>query len=529
MEELLFRLDFHPIRRLATIDWLEFQNMSNLCRLLWPLLLPVLVYGSALFISFAHHDQYRYFRVSTQDKVNCAENSQYVGLLYDLGRPITAFLDCLQFKTVNRIQDLTWHRILTLFLILGLAYLLFIIFERRLRLSREASGLLATSICLLPGMLNFFVMTNQASAFALILGAWAYVTFDLRPRGLVVSFLFFSLALFTYPPSAFLMLALAFADFLFSKGDLRTPFKRLIGSLAVALLAGVLFYATVKFVLHPIGNYDERHPMGEGFGGGTYAFNLATDIVGRLQFFGRGLNAALNFWNIYLSSFVSLAVAGWMFFLISRSFTKENFKAKLPVALVGFCTAFAPLLFANISEILFRTLISLSIYALLVLVWLFNENFKIKPFAGWALAIFIACLSGFHLIMTARNSALEFGYIKSQIEERELLRKQILLIKNVGRGQAKVGINGLPSVTDEFNVNTTVFHQEENTFILRAALVEAGAGPTTRVFMCTGTDDCAKAEAAMRTRPNVYIMDKGPDFSGYAEPFPVIDLEQFSR
>ncbi|MGE4132427.1 MAG: hypothetical protein AB7F86_12365 [Bdellovibrionales bacterium] len=498
----------------------------------WYFWILVCAYAPAFVYSFAHHDQYRYFRVPASEKTSCAEDSQFYGLLFDLGRPVSALLECVQFKLVNTLSDLTWCRLVMLGLILTLAFLLSRIFHHRWGFGRETAGLLAVSICVLPGMLNFFVMASETAVVALILGTLSFSIYDQRWKNQAIAFLLFLIGLFTYPAAAFVLIGLAFADCLFTNGPRREALRRLISINLLAVVGSILFFSAVKFVLHPYSDYDLRHPKGEGWGGATYAFSLSTDLLGRLGFFVRAMGAVFNFWNLYTSVVVSSILFAFLLFLVVRRFfikSNQDMKWKVAVALIGFFATFAPVLFAGIQELLFRTLTSISAYALLVLVWLYRENFSVWPSMMRITVAAVVILSSFNLFMTAQNSSLELGFLRSQIQERGLLNQKVLLIKNLDRSQATKGFNGLPSVSDEFNVNSTLYYDFENTWILRAALIEAGAPTSTHVVSCAGADDCVKAEAALRSMPNVYVISRGADFTGYPTLFPVIDLAPFSN
>lgn len=489
----------------------------------WPLMLLALAYAPALLYSHAHHDQYRYFRISPAEKTSCEENTQHIGLAFDLGRPVTAALDCLQFKTAHTLSDLTWHRALTLLLILAFAYVLSLVFQRRWNFSAESSGLLAAVICVIPGLLNQFIMTNHAVFVAHILVTWAFLIFDLRPKILALTFLLFTVAVFTYQPAAFLLVALAFADFLIQRSS-RLEWRRLIAINLIALVSSIIYFAVIKLVFHPYVNYSTRYAEGQGWGGSTYAFNFSSDLWGRLSYFGRAMNAVLNFWNIYPSLVITVSVLALVVFLSVR---RPTFK--LGVAFVGLLASFAPLLAANISVILYRSLFVVSAYSLLVLIWLIKENFKVRAVIARTIAIAALGISSFNVTMTARNSKLEIDFLKNQILDRRLLDSKIILFKNVYHGHAVRGINGLPSVGDEFNVNSTSFYEDEVLWIMRAAFLEAGAGQSVRVASCANSEDCTKAELALRHVPNVYVIARSDDFSGYPLQYPVIDMSPHSR
>jgi hypothetical protein len=180
-------------------------------------------------------------------------------------------------------------------------------------------------------------------------------------------------------------------------------------------------------------------------------------------------------------------------------------------------------------EVLFRTMVGMTTSLILFFYWLLTMNFRISKRAYIVFGTTITIVSGFNLGMAAWNSHIEFKHLVEQIKSRGLLNNHILFMKNVERPDSTLGMNGLPTVSDEFNINTTTYNREENTFIMRAALVEAGGDPRIHVYLCVAPDDCARAEQIIQTMPFVYVVVKQNDTTGFPAHYPIIDMEQFSR
>ena len=66
-----------------------------------------------VLMEFAHHDQYLYFTINSHQKT-CDQDTQFKGLFFDLGRPFGALFECLIFKNVHYLGDLTFWRLICL-------------------------------------------------------------------------------------------------------------------------------------------------------------------------------------------------------------------------------------------------------------------------------------------------------------------------------------------------------------------------------------------------------------------------------
>lgn len=479
---------------------------------------------TVLTVPFAQHDQYRYFRLPAELKTTCEYDTQFTGLFYDLGRPLAALVECAIFKNAHELSDLTWARTLAIALALLLFSLLYAVFKRDFFWSREKAAAAAALICLVPGVLNLVVMSNLPGLLGLSLAALAYFLLAFGWKWMPMGIVAMLLALFSYPPSAFIFLSLSLACALTVGRDRREVFSIIFRRFSFCATAVAIFWLAVKLILHPQVNYSQGP-------GGPYSFALTNDFIGRTFYFEDISLRVLNLWNIYESTAVAMGVSLLFVALVIWTFLRQAgnrrlLLEKVGIALLGCFLVPAPILLSSMPEVLSRTLVAYSAFLILLLFWLFNTPPR------WMLAtvVAVAALNGsFNLWMNARNSQLEFSFLTEQIKSRGLINSRVILVRNVERDSAGKSFVGLPPVGDEFNVNSTVYSAEELTFILRLPMVAAGAPANVRLLPCPNPSMCKKALEEVRGYPEIVLLARVNEPAQWPADWPLIDLTPFTR
>lgn len=494
----------------------------------------------AILTEFAHHDQYRYFRVNREDKKSCTEDTQFNGLRFDLGRPVTAYIECLVYRTTDTPADLRYFRAVASLLV---ACSMLVLSSWWLKAVPERGALwffLPAAVVTLPGIQNLVLMANipvlaavlsSLSAYRLMEGGdgWARIVF---------AWLLVEAALFSYPMGAYAFFIPA-SMFVFL-GIHRKPggiWRRLARDIAFAGTASVAFYAVVRLAIHPMVAY--RAAPAD-----NYAFEAAFGIESRWRFWLEISRFASNLWNVYVGGRTGTAVLGAIGAAVILRAAAASREAR-PVVLsqivcipIFAALTTAPLMVSQMSEPLFRILIPYSALVCILLLWAFYPvivrameaaaHMRTNP-AGGALAAAAACLGvlfAFNVYQSACNSHDELQHLRSQLGPVQK-SPSIVRILNVDRPQATRGMNGLRSMTDEFNVNTTVYSAEEIAWVVRTALRAQPPPANPRVTACADLQACRAAAAAS---PEDYFVMKAGDSADEAEEENVftIDMRPFT-
>ena len=119
---------------------------------------PVYIFLLLLQIPFlsnpvVHHDNTRYFFGSFSELTksslslsSCGYDTQFIWLMR-IGRPLTAILECANYKYIKTLQNLIQLKFFTFFLLLVVAALLFTYF-RSIHFSRFLSALASLLFCI---------------------------------------------------------------------------------------------------------------------------------------------------------------------------------------------------------------------------------------------------------------------------------------------------------------------------------------------------------------------------------------------
>ncbi|HEV8631460.1 MAG TPA: glucosyltransferase domain-containing protein [Thermoanaerobaculia bacterium] len=478
------------------------------------------VYGSALHIPYAHHDQLRYF--GEVAKGSCRNDPQH-GHLLTVGRPVAAYLECLVFRHAERLEDLFVYRWLTV----GLLAVALVVFARALAaggFEPRESLLLAAALATLPGVENAVYMTNLANALAILLAALAALCFQaahppvvagerrLSRRWIAATLVTLALALCTYQPFAFLF----FLPLIGRIPRLAKPGGER-ASLHVRASVALLAVTSAVYVL-----WIRFFPLAKARVPQAYRFDVAApDLAEKLaRLFTEVIPRTFTFWAVTAPAWVGWVVAAALAaaLLVAPPFgacrgagdTLRARLARLAVAAVLVLSGLTIWLVSAFSEVLERLLLSSMAAALLFahlvlrdLLACFAPSRIWRSRLGlWAAgllaavgALQISCLHD----RNVWNAAMEAKFVEAQLAYRlRPATRRVHLIRPLESGY---GYDGYPTVGDEFNRNSADYpwHHAE---LVRVGLLRLMPRDRIQVLRC----DLPQAACLALERPGVLVV-----------------------
>jgi len=463
-----------------------------------------LVYSPMLTIPYAHHDQYRHFvdTVGNPDaKCSCRNDPEYDWLCV-IGRPLAAALECVIFRSVRSVRDFFPFRFVCIaVLALSCTILVFLLTRPPIEMDVRIALCVALPIFLLPGV-QYAVfmanMSNSVSAFLPLLSSLLLIESGrlsrsdrtLSPLSLafvLISFGSLLLGMFAYVSWSFLFFVPTLAFWLFDNTAPPTR-KRLLLLRDIAFfgLAAGLYYATVKIFLYPKDAIAGQIP--EGY---RVAVSLSGILPKSLSLLTEELVKVLNLWNVYPTKSVAFGVSFLvlMGFLLDGIFRPGPLWRKIERGFVALLLLVASNGIYLVSEAFFLHRIFF-VFSAMVSVLFF-----------WAVTMVVGCVSGkdersrtcsrfvvalvlasclFQAASTIQlnvmNSFLELELVKSALVlgwKGTWPTTVFLVVPRFG----KTGFNGMPQVTDEFNVPTCV-HRQHIVPMVRVAIEELVARQT---------------------------------------------------
>lgn len=318
------------------------------------------------------------------------------------------------------------------------------IFFHILRRNFSSLEALLLSVCIftLPGIggtINWVVVSG--GIFAMPFSLLAYIILiDCKSLGkktrIYLSIISLQLSLFTYVAAAPMFVIPSILKILFSKEDRKTTIKEVILVIQIFLISISAYFLITKFLLTPFlkskGIYIE--PFNP-----SHNFSIDINLQDKILFFYEEIFTISNLWNIYPSKIWSIAtfliIASGLYYCCHENYIKLSSLKKDKLLLLK---GVAPILFllaittvtymapANPMSIYRIYLPSMAGYFFIIywsikLIWrnsFFKESFK--DYHQYLAIIFIVpalFFAQFNSITTARNSDLEYNYIKAKIGE----------------------------------------------------------------------------------------------------------------
>jgi hypothetical protein len=496
----------------------------------------ILVYGPALYIPYAHHDQLRYFWHPADP--GCDSDVQHERLLA-LGRPVAAYLECLAFRDSESLEDLFFYR----WMALGLLSLGLVLLARALEdagLSRIDAGLLAAALMTLPGVENAIYMANVANALAILLAVMAALLFRraqeptapgsprYSPAWLSAAALTLLAALCTYQPLAFFFLVPLMARLQRAATPL-APVARsgMVGGLAVLAATSAVYVAAVK--VFPF----SRVWVPESYRFETPALELADKLA---LFWTQVVPRVFSFWNVSAAPFFGWTILATLVALVLM--TARTAGVGLRAALAGAVArllAAATLLLAGLAvwllspftEVLQRILLPSMAMALVFAFLVVRDALAtlgrpapatagrqgVVPALLLAVgALQISCLHD----RNVWNSAMEAKFIETQLAMQVGPdTRRIHLVRPAATGY---GYDGHATVGDEFHRNSADYpwHSHE---LVRVGLLRLMPPYALDLVHCR----LPQRQCVQQQRPGtIVITASGPGEAVYESPGTVV-------
>lgn len=511
-----------------------------------------LVYSPAILIPFAHHDQYRYFNKEINNQhLPCHADYQY-SVLYALGRPMVAELECLAFKFTNKIEDLSSLRLGSL-LIMAISTTLLGLWLYSLHLPALTSFFLSTSIFTLPGPQFLIILGNIPNAFTLTLTILSYFIFSSSlihaskiKENFTKNFLwiFFSFALlltalFTYTAMTLYFFVPTLSWILFSRHS--TP-KNLI----FIIVRDISFFSTAACVYLFIRKQFIVPQFTETLANVPPSYKFAIDInliIQKLIFFFKNVVPMIfNYWNIYTLPWLGtlLAFLFFSFIIVSSYFQMTDTEPQSaywpktinllkPLLIIAiFIGTFSFWFLIGMEFVLFRILFVPTAIALLLGFWCLNRCLELLSFRNSSyfigLILFMAgCVfANINTNRNALNSYKELNLIKAEILSHLDSDISLSRIHFVRPKDIQFGFNGLPSLTDEFNRNSSDYWWNIPDMALLALREINFKSQKFSIFQCANQpqEDClakapndkilittSESNATIHPSPNMIIID----------------------
>lgn len=469
---------------------------SFLIYLLLGILALYVVFAPTVNIPFYHHDIYKYSEGGFHH--SCKHNPGN-GYMIALARPLQAKLDCMNYKIANTLEKMGYIRLFTLFLnSLAFAVLAAWLYTSR-KIAFWIAFFIAGAIFYLPAMQSAMIMGTTIFPISILLALLSYYfmsrsSLSFNKPGhrntlsdhlyLVPSFLcligsllsYFTLSAFYLMPAMLLVLFKPLAEW-------KETRKIVIRDILFFTFCCVLFFI-----------YAKNHMAHSSyFIPSSYRFNLNLEIINRLF----GLYKIFpQFWNLYsgLTQFLifnAVFIAGCSIALIKYKLSKyyiHNKKAAWSY-LIQAVISFGVLL--SLGAVTYLTVPSVADAPVTRLIFVFQAMgivflfWSIVQFSGlfkndtknWVkMALMLAVLfigaifANYNVTKSALNDYTEFTYITSSVAKGMAVKgnevSRIHLIASSERN-----FNGLSSVDDIFNVNTTIYPGSID-FIVYAALAQ---------------------------------------------------------
>jgi hypothetical protein len=470
-----------------------------------------LIYSDSVTIPFAYHDQVRYFGEDYHHsffKEDCA-NDHIANFLFDIGRPVAAGIECLIFKNVHVLEDLSIVRLIVIAMYAICMALMACRLETTLR-NRWGALFLSGSIFVLPGPNVSIFQGGIQNGLSVLLSILSYMILpDVTRKSnfrspvfwlrIVISLILVNVALLAYPPYACFFLVLTLVAVLLCNIE-EWPSVRMkaLRDLVFIGVASGIYFITARMAI--VSNIEDV--------AAPYKFKITSDLPARLVYFiEEAVPMIFNMWNIYTSgtiaiyviAFISSGMVASSILLLAKSRSEGKSvqslrygaeKTALVVAL--FFAASGAWIASNSILVLFRIFFPAMAMSV-VLVWWAAKSWISLPLKSEGLVqkavLTVACLmflsssvfANFTMSRNVWNVSVELMYIRSRIAGG--LDKPIARIHVIRPKRGGIGYNKLPSLTDEFNCKAADF-MPDITDVVRTAMIDVADSDSFIIYGC---------------------------------------------
>ncbi|MBF0537102.1 MAG: hypothetical protein HQL03_02500 [Nitrospirae bacterium] len=491
-----------------------------------------LVFSSYLLLPSVFHDNANFIGDSLKPsfKGECSNYNAFK-LSLKIGRPLSSLIECYLFQYIKSVNDLQRVKfVVVLLYCCGVALLALLLLWHGV--SPTVGFLLSVSIFMLPGPQFHVFLTWPPSAMAPSMALMSYMLLHqawlIRPpdrKTLLIwtaktalAFVLLLMTMFMYQPHAFFFLVASFvAVSACTQRNGLLPQTRLI---LRVILRDVCFFG-INSVVYYLNNKlfiparFRQQILEEIKLDPNYRVEISIqNLTQKLSPLIHDLfPIVFNFWSIYLPKVVGyvvfLIVVAVLAGLLIASIRKKRLDSSIVIiyAVALLFVILTPWILTPTKLVMRRFLFAEMAFALLLIHWMFtsvlssitqDHNRQVRAsIAGaaapvrairktatlifaMALVVYGAITASFNVYLNARNSNMEFEFIKAAIAP--FAGKPITRIHVVKPLNNETGFNGRGSIGDEFNCNATSFTQDIQ-YVLSAALIDLKA-PVTAVKYC---------------------------------------------
>ena len=438
------------------------------------------IYAPAIHIPFYHHDIYK-FSFGELGR-SCHADVGY-DFLYQIARPISAILDCANFKIANSLEKMAYVR---LFCILMMSFVMSLVayFIYHRYFSFINALLISGAIFCLPALQTTIIM-GATNLILAILFAWlAYLLIDRLSRAMskkkVVITIMYALLLLlasflTYPSLTPFFLMPTLLILLFTPlGEWQKTRLIVVRDTLLFCIGSLIFFGVAKYI-------QSRH-VNQVISG--YQFKVTLDFADRIKTL---LLMWPSLWNI-----VTTKIQGYLFYIIllfgcvsalktffnNESKTLQSLFEAILLGLLIFILGSVVYLLQPGNWPAARIIFIFQVMSVVLLVWAMmqlSHVIKLKKnsyFLSLICSMFFIAAYDANAIMTqsALNDNMELNFITNKIAERLFSDKKPLRHIHI-IASPNNNLTGYPTRDDIFNLNTTIFSGDVS-YIINSALLQ---------------------------------------------------------
>jgi len=370
-----------------------------------------IVYSPVLYFNYLYHDDATFW-VKFKE---LGGKHIYFDICITECRYGDALLLSLENLFVHKVSDLKFLRFLGILITSCNAYLL-LLQLRRLSFSEIQAFLIIPAIFFLPGFADILSNGDYSPTIAicLFLASWSFYRIE-TGKGMFLPFFSFLFALTTYPPAAMFYWTMAGMYILFVQDRQGVTYKKTMARAMTVGLSGISIFAIAIFLTHYSLAHKTISPL-------YNPFVISQDWTGKLSwFFQEPLGNALNLWNIFPKTALSILVSGFiiltLLIILLRKFNNLGQLRHLGLFIVVLFLTFLPNLAARENAAFYRCLIALTSLIWLLLVWCLFQWKDIIPtvLTRWSMIALLCTIVVYAGIRTYHN-VLFYRVFPSSVE-----------------------------------------------------------------------------------------------------------------
>ena len=429
---------------------------------------------------FVHGDPIIFLEDVKSDIRKCIDHDQYSWLI-QIGRPLSAEIDCQIFKNISGITDLNKFRLLTVFTIILSCLILFEILKRK-DLTNIESTLISLIFFTIPGFIFYATIFNLSNMFCVLLSLYAYFLFDQSfqkktllkfknlsfeyPNNLLLIIFCLYLSSIIYPTGIIFYLALHILD-VFSYKNIKTLFNKI----SVSIL-----YVTISLIGFVITNIDTKGNTGSNqLLNQQHNYSISLDLLEILSKLYNTIFTVIpgSLLPWYYNQEIKFNIIFYsILFIFSYLFIKK--KNWLPFMIV-ICLIFittAPFVISNLRlHNLFRLNFPITFLFIIFFYYTLHnyKSKKIKVIFLCSFAIIFTLPNYILLSKNIENTKIERNFIKNILDKNYSSKKNVILIKPDSFNG--FGYNGYKTLNDEFFIKL-IDRNQFTYFIFQSILKE---------------------------------------------------------